>query len=364
MKQKVLILHLAHWQQLLGGAELQLKYLSEYLLSKGHEVHFVFPNRNNKVVAPNGVVQHPLKYTKIPGTFGKTWFSYKNRLETIIKKINPDVLITRTNSSWAGITANYGLQNNIKHVHFVASDKDVQLLQLKIPFTKPFNAIEKKWTKKLYEGNTAFIVQNKFQQEQLLQQFKLTSTLLSQGTPISDVSLIQKETSPIRIIWIANFKEIKRPEKFIALADAFKTNTNVLFEMVGGYTEATYANMLDKVKDNQNFIYHGKCSNEKVNTLLNKAHILVNTSDFEGFSNTFVQAWMRKVVVISMNSNPGNILTTQQIGFCTQNISNTIKQIELLVSMPEQIKTLGEKARSYALQHHAIDDAYYKKIGI
>ena len=48
MKQKVLILHLAHWDQLMGGAEQQLKYLANYLLNKGYEVHIISLKQNDK----------------------------------------------------------------------------------------------------------------------------------------------------------------------------------------------------------------------------------------------------------------------------------------------------------------------------
>lgn len=360
---KFLILHLAHWDQLLGGAELQLMYLSEYLLSIGHEVHFVYPNRNENKVSTNGVVLHPLRYTKIPGTFGKTWFRYKNKLERKIGEIKPDVLITRTNSSWAGIVASIADKDKIKHIHFVASDRDVNINSIKNSLSKPFDEIEKKWIKRLFVSKSNFVVQNKYQLEQLALQFKIRSNLLSQVAPINDASHIKKENIPIRIIWIANFKTIKRPEKFLEIAEFFKDHKNVLFEMVGGFSDTKYAKMLDKVKTNQNFVYHGKCNNDKVNSLLNKAHILVNTSDAEGFSNTFIQAWLRKVVVISINTDPDNILTITEIGYCTNNVSNTIQQLTDLLGKPEHLQRISEKAREYAVNNHIMNEMYYQKLG-
>ena len=39
-----------------------------------------------------------------------------------------------------------------------------------------------------------------------------------------------------------------------------------------------------------------------------KSKILINTSSFEGFPNTFVQAWANGVPVISLKVDPDNII--------------------------------------------------------
>ncbi len=54
-------------------------------------------------------------------------------------------------------------------------------------------------------------------------------------------------------------------------------------------------------------IFCGAISQQEVNAELANAHVLVNTSLYEGFPNTFIQAWMRRTVVVSLNVNPDGI---------------------------------------------------------
>ena len=71
-------------------------------------------------------------------------------------------------------------------------------------------------------------------------------------------------------------------------------------------------------------VYLLSLDNTKVNQLFEKSHILVHTGFVEGFPNTFIQAWMRKMVVLSLQIDPDNVLTSKKIGFLGKNFDNFV----------------------------------------
>ena len=79
---------------------------------------------------------------------------------------------------------------------------------------------------------------------------------------------------------------------------------------------------MEQIKVDSNLQYLGEVSQDEVNRRLREGHILVNTSRYEGFSNTFVQAWMRRVPVVSLTVDPDNILVRENIGFCSGTFKN------------------------------------------
>ena len=163
---------------------------------------------------------------------------------------------------------------------------------------------------------------------------------------------------------IANLKTLKRPELFIDIAKELAASGNITFKMIGR-NNASYVKLIREAEEAlPRFKYLGELKNTEVNEVLCSADILVNTSDYEGFSNTFVQAWMRKVVVISMNSNPDDILTKQGIGFICPEVKEAASKIRELADHPALITAMGEKAFGYAREHHSVEKNLQKILNL
>jgi glycosyltransferase involved in cell wall biosynthesis len=104
--------------------------------------------------------------------------------------------------------------------------------------------------------------------------------------------------------------------------------------------------------------YPGALPLEEVNALLAKAAVFVNTSRAEGFPNTFIQAWMREVPVLSLQVNPDNVLERHQVGICAQNNHDRMKEELLnLLEHPVLRHRIGRRARKYAESRHSLDNA-------
>ena len=295
---------------------------------------------------------------------GKGWFLYEKQILRELNAIKPDTIYTRIGSSWIGIATSYAKKHKVKHAHALASDSSVTRKLLGKPLYPLFSQIETYYINKGLVGADLIIAQNVFQQQMLSKRYGKESILVNQMTPSVDESCLQKKYNKIKIIWVANFKELKHPELFVQLAKDLKGHSDRIEMYMCGRSTSKYNNLLQDLNHIDYLNYLGSLDQEQVFDLMNEAHILVNTSEYEGFSNTFVQAWMRKVVVVSMNSNPSDILTSQGIGFLTPNMTNLVATIHKLIEHPEIISELGEKSYQYALENHDLNKNMKKIIEV
>ncbi len=353
--RKIVFLHPAHYEQSMGGAEYQISLLIEFLKKQSARIEIYYIYEDNRTPIENGlnIQLVPLKKIKLNKRFGDRWFLYKRRIVTELERIRPDVIYTRFFSSWSGIAANFANQNNCIHIWALASDNDVTRLQQSVSLLKPLDYIENGWVKKAFSSANYIITQNRYQQEKIQTVYKREAVLIRQSTDVCQEDSIFKPDSFIAVCWIANLKPIKQPELFVELAERFKTNQSINFTMIGR-SHKDYDKLIQDATDRiPNFRYLGEIPNNEVNKLLNQSHILVNTSEYEGFSNTFVQAWMRKVVVISLNSNPDGLLTDKEIGFVAGNLNELEKTIHELVNNTDTLERMGKKAQDYAQLNHS-----------
>ena len=361
--KKVVILHTAHWQQAIGGAELQIKFLIENLISKNFKVFFIYEDNKIPFVSEfNELNLLPIKHIIKSKRLGDPWILHKRDIFKHLHIIKPDAIYTRTYSSWSGCATKYAIKNNIAHVWAVASDNDIPDAFKNTSVLKPFDKVAKSLMNFTLKNCTQIIIQNSKQQTDLLNLFGRKGVLVTQASKIvKNVKLIDKSSSKLEVIWIANLKPIKQPKVFLKLVKNFKNDSRICFTMVGKPSKK-YDNVIRELDSASNFKFLGQLDNNKVNDLLLKSHVLVNTSLSEGFSNTFVQAWLRKVVVISMNSNPNNILTDKKIGFVEASIPKISSRLNFLIEEKKYLKFTAEKAYDYAINHHNIDKELNKVV--
>jgi len=172
-----------------------------------------------------------------------------------------------------------------------------------------------------------------------------------------------QKSKKIKIIWVANFRPFKQPEKFLEIASKTQ-GYEIEFVMVGRITnEATYINFKHYAK-NFGVNYIGELSNDDVNKLIETSHILVNTSVSEGFPNVFIQAWMRKVVVLSLNVDPDGFLQRLGCGPYSGSTDNLALDLIKLVSNISRLEELGKKSRNMAMKYFSESnlDGFYKLV--
>jgi len=103
------------------------------------------------------------------------------------------------------------------------------------------------------------------------------------------------------VLWVATVREQKRPELFIEMA---RRMPQYRFVMVGGSdSDRTGQEYAAAVKETAralpNVEYRGFMPFAEADRVFDGARVLVNTSTYEGFPNTFLQAWARGVPTVS-----------------------------------------------------------------
>lgn len=111
------------------------------------------------------------------------------------------------------------------------------------------------------------------------------------------------------------------------------------------------------ISDLSNLTYTGAIPLEEVNSLLEQSHLLVNTSVKEGFSNTFIQAWMRCVPVFTLGVNPDNRLDGGALGTSFSSIEALVAAVEDLKQNRSQLVENGRAAREIAKRDFSLDNA-------
>ncbi len=276
------------------------------------------------------------------------------KLYSTLKSISPDSIYQRVGCAYTGIAALYAKKNGCSMLWHVASDQDLKPLQFKLSKNIAFRHLEKKALEYGVKHATNIVVQTRQQKKLLEQNYGRTpSGIVANFHPAPP--LPPPKDSQIHVVWVANLKPLKQPRLFMKMAERLHHHTKSRFTMIGRNSNWRWGRELQKeISETGCVDYIGEQPFDKVNEILAQAHILVNTSQYEGFPNTFIQAWMREVPVVSLNANPDNVLDRHGVGLaCHGDFEQLVKNVNLLIENRELRTSLARNARSYALEYHS-----------
>jgi glycosyltransferase involved in cell wall biosynthesis len=166
------------------------------------------------------------------------------------------------------------------------------------------------------------------------------------------------------VLWVSNIKRGKRPELFLALA---RELPNLQFRMIGGSSEGPDAPLFDQIRAEASQIHNlefvGFVPMNEVERHFDEARVLVNTSDFEGFPNTFLQSWTRGIPTISFidsHSREGGV----PIGVKCENLVEMTSAVARLAADDSAWMVEGERARRFALEQHSVSLAINRYVSL
>ena len=333
-----------------GGAEYQYKILEQYLNEK-YDIFYLFKHPT---------LLHEKKYITYDYMFRKYWnpniYTDIFVIYRLIKRLSPDIIYKQGVNYIAAVGVHYAKLHNIPMILHIASLRDVETLKCRFRARAIFDFLNLNIAKYVIRNASEIICQAMYQNILLQSNYGRTCDLvLPNFHPIPENTI--KKTLPIKIVWIANLKPLKQPELFIELADHFKDKQNIKFIMIGRPESGTWQRSLfEKMSRLFNIEYIGELPIKEVNEVLSESHILVNTSEYEGFSNTYIQAWMRKVPVVTLNSDPDDVIKEKEIGFHSKNFDQMVQDVKKLIENEKLREEMGERSQKFALQTFSVSN--------
>lgn len=345
----------AHWSAINGGSEQQIKHLIDLLIERNtFEIFYIAYYLNNAFI-PHGYRLEKLE--KIIQIRKAINILTAPDLYKRLRALRPDIIYQRVGCAYTGVTAYYARQYNCKLVWHISSDANVMPLK-NIGHSGGSLGIEQFLEKIILDygarNATKVIAQTTRQSMQLKKHYGRPADVVIPNYQPEPNEKIDKSGKPIRVIWISNIKPMKRPEIFLKLASDCRRD-DVEFLMVGrvGNSEWSKA-ILSTIQNNSSVSYLGERSQDEVNLLLAEAHILVNTSSYEGFPNTFIQAWMREVPVVSLDVDPDGVLDRENIGRFAGTYDSLLGIVNKLLVDERARQEIGITARKYAENNHSL----------
>lgn len=352
-----------------AGAEIQAENLASELVKLGWNVHYVCRSLSGlkETVERSGVVFHYIGHHR---KFFE-WLDFP-KIYKVVRAIQPDILYQRFTSVDSALLGWISLKFHIPYAWNDTDDKCLELdiaksrviwnkisgstviRSLKLPVIW-FNAVFVDWLVDYgLKRATVRLTQNQLQAQQAFDRFGQQTIMISSGHPRPSELYFDKNANTITVIWAGNLGYRKSPETVIEIARRCQGNA-IIFELFGsgGISEDRKQIFYD-FKELSNIRYHGRQHLDIVNHALDKADFLLNTSTYEGFPNTFIQAWLRGVPVLTTGVNPDSILNNHILGRTFSNIEEISDFLKNEIHTPYYTKEKRKKIAQYADKHFNI----------
>lgn len=279
-----------------------------------------------------------------------------------LRSIAPHAIYQRVACGYTGVCAYYARRHRSKLVWHVAHDSDVSP-EVSLDGRNPLRRyLEKRSVEYGIRRANCIVTQTSDQAGLLERNYRRKADAIIPNFHPSPSERIDK-SGQRTVLWIAGIKPWKRPEVFLDVADSLRDLEDVRFVVVGanasGRGDRSWTDaLLRRMASAPNVQYLGARSQGEVNELLARAHVFVNTSRYEGFPNTFIQAWMREVPVVSLHVDPDRLLERERTGiFCDGSKERLAGAVRELISNAEVRTEFARRACSYALTRHSMANA-------
>ncbi|THU39359.1 glycosyltransferase family 4 protein [Niastella caeni] len=332
-----------------GGAAVQTYGWIRGLMEEGQEV-YVMTDVNGK-----GVLKEECRNIKLVPMYernrGVRWlrwlyyrlpYNYKK-----MKAIKPDYLyvsIPGWTSFLIGIICHL---LKIKFIQRISNDN-----QLDKRFRKDHSVVHQFLLFCGFRLSDHILCQNNFQLLNIKKKFPGKSAIkLFNPLYVNHETPVEGDHSGHYIAWLGIYRRQKNLKLLYQIASLLKKEQFLIAGKEGAHCDEETSFYLEKLKQLPNVKFSGFLHRTEVIPFLANARFLLNTSYYEGFSNTFLEALSVGTPVLSnINVNPDGIISKNNLGIIYNDVFDLCRQHAAIT--PELHQLMSENAREYVAHNH------------
>ena len=278
-----------------GGAEVQQSVLARLLAACGHRVSMIcldYGQPDRSVI--DGVTVHKAFAPEAGAPVLRFVHPRLTSMWRAMREVDADIYYCRSASVWVGLLAEFCRRYGRRSIYAAASDADFVPRQ-----GGQIRYARDRWLyRRGLAGVDRIVAQNELQRATCRANYGRDAVvipscyqpLMSPGAAIASRDCV---------LWVATVRAGKRPELFLELAARLPHRR---FVMVGG-PEPGDAALFERTRQAAgrlgNVEFTGFLPLAEVEKRLDTARVLVNTSEYEGMPNTFLQAWAHGVPTLA-----------------------------------------------------------------
>lgn len=339
-----------------GGVEHQTSMTARWLAMRGHHVSLLTWNEGG----PDKETIEGVRIIKMcrgdEGLKGVRFFHPRwTSLIRAMKKADAELYYHNCAEYITGQVALWCRLHGRRFIYSVASDADCERVS---PDTRKF------YVRQLYRYGLRradrIIVQTKSQRQKLLHNFGVESAVLPMpcaGIPSQESQKLHPdETGKRMVLWVGRIDVEKRLELLLDVAEALP---EVIFDVAGKPSDAENpysVKVLARAKAIRNVHMYGMVPRDRMADLYRNASLLCCTSIYEGFPNTFLEAWSCGLPIVS-TYDPDDLIKNKKLGIFTKDRAELISGVQLLLESSLKWKAMSENAIQYFNENHALEKA-------
>lgn len=260
------------------------------------------------------------------------------KLWSALRRADADIYYTSCAGMQVGLLALFCQRQKRKFIFRVAHDNDCNPSSLLIGFARD---------KHLYEYGLqradGILSQSGQQVKALELNYRLQSEVAGMlvEKPSGDVPHAKRD---IDVLWVNNIRQFKRPDLSLDLAASMP---GVSFHLVGGPIEPElYEQIKRRAESLQNVTFHGPISYKQIGEFYDRCRVFLNTSDIEGFPNSYLQAWVRGRPVVTF-FDPDGLIRREGLGQAVTTLEEMRTALRFYLDKESALEEVGARCRDY-----------------
>ena len=331
-----------------GGAEAQVAYLAIELVRLGDDVGLIYGDgrgREDRKVVAGVTCIDAAPFWRYPASLAAFWQA--------INFWSPDLIYARLPNDFLWVLGLFARRHpGTRFIYALAHDLHCDpwtAYEYKRWFHAPLYALG------LQSADVIFVQHD---HQRALVSPRLRSRLFRVPNLACSFSAHPRayEATTIDAIWVAKIHATKQLEHFLDLASALP---DFRFAVVGGFDPRENADRRASLEARlgglRNIAFLGPQRAEDVMALIARSKVLVNTSRYEGFPNTMLEAWSVGVPVVSLSVDPGGVIERERMGVVSGTVARLGADVSALARTESLNRQLGANALAYVRRQHSLE---------